>query len=454
MKQNRLVKGSIIKGLLAFSLPIFFVYLLNYLYPAVDFFILSLAGAEKDISNVLSAYLPINIAISLLTGTGVAATFLIGQYHGAGDEQGKLKAIKSVIVFINIVAVGLSFIIALFSPLIIQALNIHDPIAKDASLRYLLISTIIIPFNGLIYTTHAIYKGQGKSLLPFVYNSLGVSSNILFDFIFIYFLNMKSDGAAIASVLAYLFAAISIYSYIFIIKKTGNPLKNVQIDKTMIQYLAKKSFPLAIQEALVIICFSVFVSVINLRGDITSTALGISDRITNIAYVPVLAFGNTISAAVSQNLGAGDIKRTNKIVWTGVLILLIFTAIFSLPIFLFINQLANLYTENKAAIDMIFSRSWVIFFDLILCVLLTPLNALASGSGNGRWSLYVYLFSDMLIRVPLILILGLMDYPLWIVSISYPASTILGLGIILFFYFKKYWQNIEKLSVNINRYDN
>ena len=342
----------------------------------------------------------------------------------------------------------------MFSPLIIQALNIHDPIAKDASLRYLLISTIIIPFNGLIYTTHAIYKGQGKSLLPFVYNSLGVSSNILFDFIFIYFLNMKSDGAAIASVLAYLFAAISIYSYIFIIKKTGNPLKNVQIDKTMIQYLAKKSFPLAIQEALVIICFSVFVSVINLRGDITSTALGISDRITNIAYVPVLAFGNTISAAVSQNLGAGDIKRTNKIVWTGVLILLIFTAIFSLPIFLFINQLANLYTENKATIDMIFSRSWVIFFDLILCVLLTPLNALASGSGNGRWSLYVYLFSDMLIRVPLILILGLMDYPLWIVSISYPASTILGLGIILFFYFKKYWQNIEKLSVNIHRYDN
>ena len=103
---------------------------------------------------------------------------------------------------------------------------------------------------------------------------------------------------------------------------------------------------------------------------------------------------------------------------------------------------------------MIFSRSWVIFFDLILCVLLTPLNALASGSGNGRWSLYVYLFSDMLIRVPLILLLGLMDYPLWIVSISYPASTILGLGIILFFYFKKYWQNIEKLSVNINRYDN
>ena len=179
------------------------------------------------------------------------------------------------------------------------------------------------------------------------------------------------------------------------------------------------------RETKVIICFSVFVSVINLRGDITSTALGISDRITNIAYVPVLAFGNTISAAVSQNLGAGDIKRTNKIVWTGVLILLIFTAIFSLPIFLFINQLANLYTENKVTIDMIISSSWVIFFDLILCVLLTPLNALASGSGNGRWSLYVYLFSDMLIRVPLILILGLMDYPLWIVSISYPASTIL-----------------------------
>lgn len=449
MKKS-LTSGSIFKNLLVFSMPIFFVYFLNSLYPAADFFILSLAGAEKEIANVMSAYIPINIAISLLTGVGVAATFLIGQYHGANDEHGKLKAIKAVIIFTNLVALSLAVIIALFSPLIIKLLNISsDGGNYVTSLRYLLISTIIIPFNGLIYTTHAIYKGQGKSVIPFIYNSLGVTSNILFDFIFIYVLDLKSDGAAIASVLAYVFAAVSIYVYLFLFKKIGNPIKGIIVDKEMYKYLARKSFPLAIQEALVIMCFSVLVSVINIRNDYSSTVIGISDRITNLAYVPVLAFGNTISAAVSQNLGANQIKRTDQTVKIGILVLIGFSIIYSLPMFVFIKPLAGLYTNNVTIINEVFERSWVIFFDLMLCVILTPLNALASGSGNGRWSLYVYFISDLLIRIPWILIFGLLDFPIWVVSISYPASTILGLIIILIFYFKKKWQNLKNLNVNV-----
>lgn len=448
--QKSLTSGSIFKNLLVFSLPIFFVYFLNSLYPAADFFILSLAGAEKEIANVMSAYVPINIAISLLTGVGVASTFLIGQYHGANDNNGKLKAIKAVIIFTNFVAIGLAIIIAAFSPLIIKLLNISAEDGNyDTSLRYLLISTTIIPFNGLIYTTHAIYKGQGKSIIPFVYNSLGVTSNIVFDFIFIYILDLKSDGAAIASVLAYLFAAVSIYTYLFLIKRIGNPLKGVIVDKNMYKYLAKKSFPLAIQEALVIICFSVLVSVINIRNDYSSNVIGISDRITNLAYVPVLAFGNTISAAVSQNLGAAQIKRTDQTVKIGILILIGFTIIYCLPFFVFIKPLTSLYTNDTIIIQKVFERSWVIFFDLLLCVFLTPLNALASGSGNGRWSLYVYFISDLLIRIPWILIFGLLDFPIWVVSISYPVSTVLGLIIILIFYFKKKWQNLKNLNVNV-----
>lgn len=448
MKKLDLTKVSVFKGLVVFSLPIFFVYFLNYLYTAADIFILSLAKAEEEISAVMSAYTPINLCIALLTGIGVASTFLIAQYVGGHDEEGRKKAIKTVIIFTMGVSLVLTILVASFSSLIIKGLNIDSSI-QDKAFRYLLIQCLIIPLNGLIYTTHAIYKGHGKSVLPFIYNCLGVTSNVIFDFVFIYFLKMGSDGAAIASLLAYIVAAFCIYSYMLIFKwKFKNPLKGVKSDARMYRQLAKHSFPLAIQEALVIICFIVLVSTINVRGIDDSNAIAISDRITNMAYVPIFAFGNTISAAVAQNLGAGNAKRANQFVWIGVLILCGFGLIYCLPIFLFIVPLSKLYTNSSYVIQMIYERSWVVFLDLILCIILTPLNGLASGSGNSKWSLYSYLISDIAIRIPLILIFGFTNMPIWVVSISYPASSVLGLIILLIFYFKKKWKNLSTLPIN------
>lgn len=446
MDKKRLLKGPIWKGLLLFALPTFFIYLSTYLYNAIDIFILYMAGAGDEISAVMSALTPISLITAILSGLSVGGTFLIGQYYGAGDKKSTRTSIITFAVFMLVVSTFLAIITAAFSSLIVDAMNI-DPILHEKAVRYLLIQCISVPFIGLVYIINAAFRGTGKSVFPFVYTFLGLVFNVVLDVIFIYVLNLKSDGAAIACVLSFVLSTIIALIYIFGFKLKGIKIGKIEIEWLTVKRIIKFSWPLALQEATVIIAFIVLVSTINIRGAAASEVIAISDRITNLAYVPVISFGIAIQAAVAQNLGAFQVERTKKVLWVGIAYIAIFTLIYVIPIIALTRQIASLYTDDQWILDQSLYRALIIAFDLLLCIFLTPLNNLASGSGHSNWALMSYLASNLLIRIPWIIISGLASMPIWFVTISYPASTVLGLTILLIFYGSKKWKNLKQLPV-------
>ena len=446
MDKKRLLKGPIWKGLLLFALPTFFIYLSTYLYNAIDIFILYMAGAGDEISAVMSALTPISLITAILSGLSVGGTFLIGQYYGAGDKKSTRTSIITFAVFMLVVSTFLAIITAAFSSLIVDAMNI-DPVLHEKAVRYLLIQCISVPFIGLVYIINAAFRGTGKSVFPFVYTFLGLVFNVVLDVIFIYVLNLKSDGAAIACILSFVLSTIIALIYIFGFKLKGIKIGKIEIEWLTVKRIIKFSWPLALQEATVIIAFIVLVSTINIRGTAASEVIAISDRITNLAYVPVISFGIAIQAAVAQNLGAFQVERTKKVLWVGIAYIAIFTLIYVIPIVALTRQIASLYTNDQWILDQSLYRALIIAFDLLLCIFLTPLNNLASGSGHSNWALMSYLASNLLIRIPWIIISGLASMPIWFVTISYPASTVLGLTILLIFYGSKKWKNLKQLPV-------
>ena len=345
-----------------------------------------------------------------------------------------------------VVSAFLAIITAAFSSLIVDAMNI-DPILHEKAVRYLLIQCISVPFIGLVYIINAAFRGTGKSVFPFVYTFLGLVFNVVLDVVFIYVLNLKSDGAAIACVLSFVLSTIIALIYIFGFKLKGIKIGKIEIEWLTVKRIIKFSWPLALQEATVIIAFIVLVSTINIRGAAASEVIAISDRITNLAYVPVISFGIAIQAAVAQNLGAFQVERTKKVLWVGIAYIAIFTLIYVIPIIALTRQIASLYTDDQWILDQSLYRALIIAFDLLLCIFLTPLNNLASGSGHSNWALMSYLASNLLIRIPWIIISGLASMPIWFVTISYPASTVLGLTILLIFYGSKKWKNLKQLPV-------
>lgn len=243
MDKKRLLKGSVWKGLLIFALPTFFIYLSTYLYNAIDIFILYLAGAGDEISAVMSALTPISLITAILSGLSVGGTFLIGQYYGAGDKKNTKTSIITFAVFMFVISFVLAIIVASFSSLIVDAMNI-DPALHEKAVRYLLIQCISVPFIGLVYIINAAFRGTGKSMFPFIYTFLGLAINVVLDVVFVYVLNLKSDGAAIACVLSYVLSTIVALIYIFGFKLKGEKIGKIQIEWLTIKRITKFSWPL------------------------------------------------------------------------------------------------------------------------------------------------------------------------------------------------------------------
>ncbi len=446
MDKKRLLKGPIWKGLLLFALPTFFVYLSTYIYNAVDIFILYMANAGNEIAAVISALTPISLITALISGLSVGGTFLIGQYYGAQDKENTKISIITFSFFIGILSITLGIITAAFSHQIVDLLNI-DSSLHDTAVRYLLIQCLTLPFIGLVYIINAAFRGTGNSVFPFIYTFLGLAFNIILDVVFIYVLKMKSEGAALACVSSYVLSTIIAAIYIFGFKLKGKRVGKIRINRLTIKRILKFSWPLALQEALITISFIVILAVVNIRGSNASEVIAISDRITNLAYVPAIAFGLAVQAACAQNLGAFQIDRTKKVVWAGVLYIAIFTIFYALPIVLASGKIASIYTSDQWIIDEVWYRSLIIGFDLLLCIFLNPFNNLAAGSGHSNWALYTYLAGNLLIRIPWIIISGIYNMPLWFITISYPASTIVAFIIIIIFYKSNKWKNLKLLPV-------
>lgn len=446
MDKKRLLKGPIWKGLLLFALPTFFVYLSTYIYNAVDIFILYMANAGDEIAAVISALTPISLITALISGLSVGGTFLIGQYYGAQDKENTKISIITFSFFIGILSIALGIITAAFSHQIVDLLNI-DSSLRDTAVRYLLIQCLTLPFIGLVYIINAAFRGTGNSVFPFIYTFLGLAFNIILDVVFIYVLKMKSEGAALACVSSYVLSTIIAAIYIFGFKLKGKRVGKIRINRLTIKRILKFSWPLALQEALITISFIVILAVVNIRGSNASEVIAISDRITNLAYVPAIAFGLAVQAACAQNLGAFQIDRTKKVVWAGVLYIAIFTIFYALPIVLASGKIASIYTSDQWIIDEVWYRSMIIGFDLLLCIFLNPFNNLAAGSGHSNWALYTYLVGNLLIRIPWIIISGIYNMPLWFITISYPASTIVAFIIIIIFYKSNKWKNLKLLPV-------
>src|SRR5574344_345985 len=239
MKKIDLINGNIPKSLLLFALPNILTYFATYLYYAVDIFVLSLSGAEEEISAVMSGLTPVTLATSLIIGVSVGGTFLVGQYHGAKDIEGRRKAIMSFGIFLLTFSIVLAILIASFSPLIISWLNVEESL-KDQAIRYLALATISIPFTGLTYFINAVYKGCGKSIFPFVYTGGGIALNLIFDFIFVYALGLKSDGAPISLILSFFVSSALAVTWVIVkekgLKRIGRPTLDIQNIKRIIKF--------------------------------------------------------------------------------------------------------------------------------------------------------------------------------------------------------------------------
>ena len=308
-----LTKGKPSILILTFALPIFLGNLLQLTYSLIDTRIvgsflgedaLAAVGATTTLSNLIIGFL-----FGLCNGFGI----LTAQYFGAKKMDRLRKSFAHALEFGIVVAILLTAAGLIFLNPILVFLNVPEGLTTVA---YEYIAVIIA---GLIATLFydvfaATLRAMGNTVIPLIILFLSVIMNIGGDLLFVAVLDTGVWGAAFATVLSQVVAAVVCGIYIYIkypilrIKSTDFACN----DLSMIRNMISSGLSMGFMSSLVNIGSLTLQTSINKLGQDIIIAHTAARKISEIFMIMFSVFGQTMATYCGQNIGAGEIKRIKK----------------------------------------------------------------------------------------------------------------------------------------------
>ena len=309
-----MTKGSPLKHILLFSVPLLIGNVFQQLYNIADLVIVGRTLGVESFAAV-GAVAPLFFLITfIIVGLTNGFAVVTGQRFGAKDIQGVRNSVVISTILSVIVTVIFSSIFALSMNYILKWMNVPDNIYHNA---FWYVEIIII---GLIATTMynmlaSIIRALGDSKTPLYFLIIASLINIILALIFIIVFHMGVPGSAIAVILSQGISVIlcTIFiKYKFPILRIHRNEWFIKFDKdfydSAYEHL-KIGVPMAVQFSILGISILIIQSVCNSFGSNVIAAMTAALRIEQIATLPMMSFGVALAAYVAQNFGARKFKR-------------------------------------------------------------------------------------------------------------------------------------------------
>ena len=432
-----LTKGSVAKTLVRFTVPFLLSNVLHTLYSLVDMRIVGRYADATQISAVSIGAAVMMLVNGLIMGLGTGSTVLVGQAIGSRREKDEKETISTVFAVFPLFALLLLAIGQILVPTLLRMLN-TPPEAWDGAIAYLRICFIGLIFTGFFFAIAAVLRAMGDSKGPMIFVAISCVCNIFGDLLCVRTLHMGAAGAALATSVSQGLSVLIGYLYL---RRRNFPFdfkpKSFRIYKNRLKNLVRIGAPTALQETMTNISFLVLEGIINTMGYIATAAVGVSDRVFNVAIIPGIAFSSAISAMVAQNTGAGEYKRGRECLRVGLMIALGISILIFALLALFPASIIGIFTKDAAVISagvdyMTFFKYDCMLFTLAFCV-----NGYINGTGHTRYTMIVNLVASFAVRLPLIWFISRMPgATLYHISFGLPSASLVqflvGLAFLLF----------------------
>lgn len=304
-----MTKGSPMRLIILFTLPMLLGNMFQQLYSSVDsivvgrFVSVQAMAAIGATSSML--YFFLNITIGLSNGLGI----VISQYFGAkNDRMIQKTAANSLLITASasLVMGGLGLLLA--RPLLIALKTPSDII--DMSHTYITINFIgmvcLLGYN----VTASILRALGNSRTPLYFLIFSSLLNIVCDLLFVLVFNMGVAGVAIATVGAQGVSAL--LSVLYMARHypvLHFSLRDLRPNGEIIGRVLKIGMPMGIQSGFFAAGMMVIQGVINSYGTNVVAGYVAGVRVEQLTWLTFTTLGHSISSYIGQNAGAKDLGR-------------------------------------------------------------------------------------------------------------------------------------------------
>lgn len=387
---NKLIRPLVMEQVLAVAVGMIDVIMIA----SVGEFAVSGVSLVDNVSILL-----IGLFSALATGGAVVA----GQYLGQKDEKNACKAANQLLLFILISSLiimggyllGKDFILT-------KVFGQIDADVKEAADTYLVITALSIPPLALYNGGAALFRAMGNSKVTMWISLIMNIINGVGNAILIYLAHMGVAGAAIATTLARLIAAIIIMAMIFNKKHVIHLNRNFEIKfhKNMIRRILFIGIPNGLENSIFQLGKILILSLVSACGTYAIAANAVAGNVAVLNVIPGNAMSLALLSVASVCVGAGDFEQVKYYTKKLMIKIHFYMMIISVALILLAPVIIRLYQlSDQAAV----ATKTLIYWHAVCAALFWPesfvLPNTLRASNDVKFTMSLSIFSMWVFRI-------------------------------------------------------
>lgn len=401
--------GSIPKQLLLFMLPFMASNALQVLYSTIDMIIVGKYVGTPGLSAVSQSSQILNFATMVCFGFSNGGQVLISQALGAGKRKEMSQIIGTLFSLISIFAIVMSVVFLTAKGWILEIMNIPAESYAFAE------DYIIICGAGLFFTAgynmvSAVLRGMGDSKRPFLFICIASGVNLVLDILFTGIFKWEVAGAAWATIIGQAVSFVFSLWYLYRHKEGFGfdfGRESFRINKHYTKMILSLGTPMAIQSGCINLSMLYVSSMVNDVGVVASATFGVGIRIDDI--INKISQGIQFAALpmVSQNIAAGEQKRSVKVVHWAWIYSIIMTVVSMIAYVAFGKELFMIFSDDPAVHEMSGTFITAILWLFPALALMRGTGAFIQGIGFAKFSMVLALLDGVILRIGLSWLFGI-----------------------------------------------
>ena len=405
--------GEQVKLCLMLSYPAILAQLSSVMMQYIDTSMVGHLGAAAGASIGL-----VSTCLWLLGGFCMAATsgFSVQVAHaiGAGDFEGARSILRQGLVC----ALAFSGLVGLVGVLISHALPYWlgggPDIAPDAG-RYFLIMSLFMPAMLLDWMCAAMLQASGNMKVPSLLSIGMCVLDVIFNYLFIYVLDMGVVGAALGSGLAEVITGLSMFSFLVFRSdelRLTREKGSFRPQKKVVRKALGISGPMALQNVLMRGAHIASTVIVAPLGTIAIAANAFAITAESFCYMPGYGIADAATTLVGQSVGAGRKPLATRFAWITTFLGMGIMGFLAILMYAFAPQMMGLLSPDTEVISLGARVLRIEAFAEVFYAASIVAYGACVGAGDTRWPSVMNFGSMWVVRIiPAIFLTRIMGLP-------------------------------------------
>lgn len=414
--------GSIMDKLISFSIPLMLSGVLQLLFNAVDIIVVGRFTGSQALAAVGSTTALINVFTNLFIGVSLGANVLAARFYASGREKEMSETVHTSITFALISGVVMVFVGLLFSKAALGLMDTPGDVIGQAAL-YMRIYFAGMPFFMLYNYGAAILRAVGDTKRPLFFLIISGALNIVLNLFFVIVLRLGVAGVAIATVIAQMLSCILVLRCLYKSESSYQlRFSKLTLKGAYLKQIFQVGIPAGIQSTVINFSNVLLQSSVNSFGSVAMAGYTAANNIFGFLFTSINSVTQACMSFTSQNFGAGNWKRMDKVLRNCILLSVIVSVVLGGGAYVFGPELLKIYTSDAAVIQCgmeILLYTTVTYF---MCGLMDLFPGALRGMGYSAVPMVLSVIGTVGTRILWIFMVFPKHRSLDILFISYPAS--------------------------------